>query len=152
MLFIDAISGASASAATPADEADALAETASALQQQLVYNGEVLDIALDGLRAYRPGTQSLAYLDGAVHLAWALLRMLERWTKGGGAGGKEMVVRRRARAKARKKASSTEEGEGVVDVDAEEEERDEEEEMREAVFTFEAFEMVSGLQTAYYLT
>lgn len=132
---------ASTSSSIPTEEADALAEIASALQQQLIYNGEVLDIALEGLRAYRPGTQSLAYLDAAVHLAYALLRMLEKWTKAGGADAKELVVRRRARAKARRKASSTEEGEGVVE-DAEEEDRDADAELREAVFTFEAFEMV----------
>jgi hypothetical protein len=47
---------------------------------------------------------------------------------------------------------STEEGEGIADVGAEEDEeaalaeaeREREEEMREAVFTFEAFEMVCG--------
>jgi replication fork protection complex subunit Tof1/Swi1 len=150
-----------------ADNPEILAETADILQQQLVYNGEVLDLALDALRAYRPGTQSLAYLDGAVHLAWALLRVLEKWTKGGsisnilvftiqlmlinvlGSVGKEMVVRRKARAKKKKATGqSTEEGDGVPDVPDEEEEalaradEEREEERREAVFTFEAFEMV----------
>lgn len=51
------------------------------LQQQLIYNGDVLDIALDSLRSFKPGTQSLAYLHASVHLAYALLRMLERWGK-----------------------------------------------------------------------
>src|SRR6267154_4193595 len=56
-----------------------LNEAAAILQQQLIYNGEVLDIALESLRSYKEGTQSLTYLNGSVHLAYALLRMLERW-------------------------------------------------------------------------
>jgi replication fork protection complex subunit Tof1/Swi1 len=71
-----------AATASGDSEADSLAEMADLLQQQLVYNGEVLEIALESLRAYREGTQALAYLDAAVHLSWALLRMLEKWTKG----------------------------------------------------------------------
>jgi len=58
-----------------------LNEAAAILQQQLIYNGEVLDIALESLRSYKEGTQSLTYLNGSVHLAYALLRMLERWGK-----------------------------------------------------------------------
>lgn len=68
-----------------------LAEAAEVLQQQLVYNGQVIDIALDSLRAYRHGTQSLAYLESSIHLGYALLRMLERWGKGRG----EMYVRKK---------------------------------------------------------
>jgi replication fork protection complex subunit Tof1/Swi1 len=158
--------GAAAAAGAPlrgADDADALAETADVLQQQLVYNGEVLELALAALRAYRPGTQALAYLDGAVHLGYALLRMLEKCASG---AGKALVVRRRrARRRAKKAApekarTSVEEGEGVPDPakDAEpgledldeeellalqEEEQEREDQMREALFTFEAFELVS---------
>ena len=51
------------------------------LQIQIVYNGEVLDIAFDSLKAYKEGTQSLTYLDSSVHLAYALLRLLERFAK-----------------------------------------------------------------------
>lgn len=58
-----------------------LNEAAAVLQQQLIYNGEVLDISLESLRSYKEGTQSLAYLNASVHLAYALLRMLERWGK-----------------------------------------------------------------------
>ena len=67
------------------DEED-VADAARLLQQQIVYNGEVLDIALDSLKAYREGTQSLAYLDASVHLAYALLRLLEHYAKGEGEG------------------------------------------------------------------
>jgi len=75
-----------------------LREASEILQQQLVYNGEVLDIALDSLKQYRPGTQSLAYLDSSIHLAYALLRMLESWTK----KGNETYVRQKAAKRKRK--------------------------------------------------
>ena len=58
-----------------------LNEAAAVLQQQLIYNGEVLDLALESLRSYKEGTQSLTYLNASVHLSYALLRMLERWGK-----------------------------------------------------------------------
>jgi replication fork protection complex subunit Tof1/Swi1 len=77
-----------------------LNDAAEALQNQLIYNGEVLDIALESLRIYKEGTQSLVYLDSSVHLAYALLRMLEKWTKA--KGSKEMYVRKKARKKKRK--------------------------------------------------
>ena len=53
-------------------------ETADLLQSSLIYNGEVLDKSLDALRAYKPGTQSLTYLESSVNLAYFLLRRLER--------------------------------------------------------------------------
>ena len=83
-----------------------LREASDILQQQLVYNGEVLDIALDSLKQYRPGTQSLAYLDSSIHLAYALLRMLETWSK----KGNETYVRQKA-AKKRRKSK----GECIID-------------------------------------
>jgi replication fork protection complex subunit Tof1/Swi1 len=165
VLLIESMSSAAISGVPMlgVDDADAVAETADVLQQQLVYNGEVLEFALDSLKAYRPGTQALAYLDAAVHLGYSLLRMLEKWTKGG--GGKEMVVRKRKARRKKKKAAaekaktSVEEGEGVPDpakdaqneealdeeelLALEEEEREREDQMREATFTFEAFELVS---------
>lgn len=76
-----------------------LKEAAEVLQQQLIYNGEVLDIALESLRSYKPGTQSLAYLDSSVYLAYALLRMLERWGK---EKGSETYVRQKVSKKKRK--------------------------------------------------
>ncbi|KAF5325413.1 hypothetical protein D9619_010000 [Psilocybe cf. subviscida] len=115
---------------------DILKEAAEVLQQQLVYNGEVLDIALESLKTYKPGTQSLAYLDSSVYLAYALLRMLERWGK---QQGNETYVRQRAARKKRKSRGITEE-EGIPDVE-EEEEEDHEEIINETMFTFEAFEM-----------
>ena len=67
------------------------------LQQQIIYNGEVLDIALESMRAYKDGTQSLVYLTSSVHMAYALLRMLEKWNKGKGGG--ETLVRRKVKKK-----------------------------------------------------
>ncbi|KAF9531181.1 timeless protein-domain-containing protein [Crepidotus variabilis] len=110
-----------------------LREAADLLQQQLVYNGEVLDIAIDSLKQYRPGTQSLAYLDASVYLAYALLRMLESWGKTKGAG---TYVRQKVSKKRRKKTGVSEE-DGIPDV---EEEEEPEEVVNETLFTFEAFE------------
>lgn len=78
-----------------------LQEAAETLQQQLVYNGEVLDIALDSLKQYSPGSQSLAYLDSSVHLAYVLLRMLESWgkKKGNETYVRQKVTKQRRRAK-----------------------------------------------------
>ena len=76
-----------------------LHEAAVLLQQQLVYNGQVLDAALDALRAYRDGTQSLAFLRAGVHLAYAVMRMLEKWARTTGEGS---YVRKRAKPKRKK--------------------------------------------------
>jgi hypothetical protein len=73
-----------------------LHEAAVLLQQQLVYNGQVLDAALDALRAYKDGTQSLAFLRAGVHLAYAVMRMLEKWARTSGEGS---YVRKRAKPK-----------------------------------------------------
>jgi replication fork protection complex subunit Tof1/Swi1 len=79
-----------------------LNDAADILQQQLIYNGEVLDIAFESLRTYKEGTQSLAYLEKSVFLAYALLRMLERWGREGGGGDGVYVRRRRGKRKKRK--------------------------------------------------
>jgi replication fork protection complex subunit Tof1/Swi1 len=78
-----------------------LHEAAVLLQQQLVYNGQVLDAALDGLRVYKDGTQSLTFLRSSVHLAYALMRMLEKWAKTTGDGS---YVRKRVKPKKKRKA------------------------------------------------
>ncbi|KAH9903300.1 timeless-domain-containing protein [Cubamyces lactineus] len=114
-----------------------VADAARLLQQQIVYNGEVLDISLESMRTYKEGTQSLAYLDASVHLAYSLLRMLEKWSKRQGKG--EMYVRRKAKPKKRA-GKSTEEGEGVPDVEEEEPQQEDEEVIDETMFTFDQFE------------
>ena len=90
-----------ASTKTETDEAAELHEAAVLLQQQLVYNGQVLDAALDGLRVYKDGTQSLTFLRSSVHLTYALMRMLEKWAKTTGEGS---YVRKRAKPKKKRKA------------------------------------------------
>lgn len=80
-------------ASSSADADAEAAGTADVLQTQIVYNGEVLDIALESLKAYRPGTQSLAYLESSVSLAYVLLRRLEKYAQEGGGS----YVRRKAR-------------------------------------------------------
>lgn len=83
------------------DEGTELHEAAVLLQQQLVYNGQVLDAALDGLRVYKDGTQSLAFLRSSVHLTYALMRMLEKWAKTSGDG---VYVRKRTKPKRKRGA------------------------------------------------
>jgi replication fork protection complex subunit Tof1/Swi1 len=91
-----------ASTSTVAGEDTELHEAADLLRQQLVYNGQVLDAALDGLRIYKDGTQSLAFLRSSVHLAYALMRMLEKWAKATGDGS---YVRKRAKPKKTRRAA-----------------------------------------------
>ncbi|KAF9495210.1 timeless-domain-containing protein [Pleurotus eryngii] len=108
-------------------------EAAELLQQQLIYNGEVLDFALTSLASYKDGTQSLGYLDSSVCYGYTLFKMMEKWSK-----GKEAYVRKKVGKRRKKKAAGDQEG--VPEV--EEIESDSEEEVvRETIFTFEAFEM-----------
>lgn len=135
-MLIDAMANSS--------QSDAEADAASTLRHQLIYNGEVLDIALDSVRSYKEGTQSLAYLDSSIYLAYALLRMLEKWGKAGeGGSGEEMYVRKK-RARRRKAKKGVTEEEGVPDVEEIEPEEDDEV-VVETMFTFEAFEAVCWL-------
>lgn len=93
---------AMASTNTVTDGASELHEAAALLQQQLVYNGQVLDAALDGLRVYKDGTQSLTFLRSSVHLAYALMRMLEKWAKTTGDG---TYVRKRTKPRRKRGAN-----------------------------------------------
>lgn len=74
--------------------ADTIVYAAEVLQAQIIYNGEVLDTALESVRAYKEGTQSLTYLDSSIHLAYALLRLLEKSAKNGGLVRKKKAARR----------------------------------------------------------
>ncbi|KAK7682773.1 hypothetical protein QCA50_014156 [Cerrena zonata] len=113
-----------------------IAETARILQQQIVYNGEILDITLESVRTYKEGTQSLRYLDSSVHLAYALLRMLERWSKRSG----EMYVRKKAKKKTKARRDHDTEAGPVPDVEEEPEPEPDEEVIHETMFTFDSFE------------
>ena len=119
-----------------------LAEAASALRKQLVYNGEVLDVSLDALKSYREGTQSLKYLDASVRLAYELLRMLERWGKERSGG--EMLVRKKMRKRRKGRGAGGGEGEDEESGLVQEEEESEDEVIeQEMIFTFDSFEAVS---------
>ncbi|EJD01845.1 timeless-domain-containing protein [Fomitiporia mediterranea MF3/22] len=112
-----------------------LSEAAELLQQQLVYNGEVLDISVDSLRAYKEGVQSLQYLDASVKLGYSLLRMLEKWARERGGG--ELLVRKK-KAKRRKRKDEVDEEEIQVQPEPD---SDEEHAVQEIIFTFETFEL-----------
>lgn len=121
-------------------ESESISEAAETLRHQLIYNGEVLDIALDSVRQYKPGTQSLTYLDSSIYLAYALLKMLEKWGKQEGSG--EMYVRKKKMRKRKGKNAGEGEDGGVPDVEDVEEQGEDEEVVMETMFSFEAFEMV----------
>jgi len=137
-------------------DAVVLREATELLQQQLIYNGQVLDAALDGLRAYKEGTQALAYLHACVHLAYAIMKMLEMWAK---TKGKETYVRKRTKPRQKRRTkghivlaqclvclmgrtgNQIAENGTIPDVE-EEEALTEDEVIEETTFTFEAFELV----------
>ncbi|KAE9405100.1 timeless-domain-containing protein [Gymnopus androsaceus JB14] len=98
-----------------------LSEAAEVLQQQLIYSGEVLDVAFESLRTYKGRD--------------AIFSMLERWAKG--KGKDEVYVRKKKAGKQKKKSRGDDE---VPDVE-EEPEQDDEDVVHETMFTFEAFEM-----------
>ncbi|KAJ6588221.1 timeless protein-domain-containing protein [Mycena capillaripes] len=126
LMLLDAISAST----SEADEADA--EATQTLTQQLIYAGAPLDLALDCLRACSAATatgRGPAFLDAAVHFAYAVVRMLER-----GASAGEAVYVRRAKKRAKKG------GDADAEDDAEEERR-KKQEARETTFSLEAFEM-----------
>ncbi|CAE6484806.1 unnamed protein product [Rhizoctonia solani] len=117
------------------DPDEATQEAAETLQHQLYYNGEALDVALESLRGYKD--QSIAYLDSAVHLAYVLLRMLEKWAHSQG----EIYVRKRKKKSRAKKAKGVSEEEGIVDVESDEDEGKAAEDLvKEQMFVFEKYE------------
>jgi replication fork protection complex subunit Tof1/Swi1 len=163
---------AMASTSTGASGETELHEAAALLQQQIIYNGQVLDAALDGLRLYKDGTQSLTFLRSGVHLAYALMRMLEKWAKKAGDGS---YVRKRTKPKRKRNTKGayvalchlgngfcpswltrenfpglaqnghTEEPDGVPEAEEEDHAQGqaEDEVIVETMFTFESFELVS---------
>ena len=175
LALLEAMAGSSDGANTGSEE---LHEAAVLLQQQLVYNGQVLDAALDALRAYKDGTQSLAFLRAGVHLAYAVMRMLEKWARTTGEGS---YVRKRAKPKPKRKRTKAtgtvfflqlprtyrcprliylarnadEPGVPDADVEPEEEGEDdaraqhEDDVIDETIFTFESFELVSECKAGH---
>ncbi|KAJ7786448.1 timeless protein-domain-containing protein [Mycena metata] len=127
LLLLDAI----VAPTSLADEADA--DAAQTLTTQLIYAGAPLDMALECLRACSAVSatgRGPAFLNAAVHFAYAVVRMLERASAGGG----EAVYVRRARKRGGKKKNGDDE-------EDDEEERKRRQEARETTFSLEAFEM-----------
>ena len=114
---------------------EAIVSMAEVFQTQIIYNGEILEIAVDSLRSYKDGIQSLRYLDSSVDLAYSLLRMLERWAKRMGSG--QMYVKKKARRKRKGKDAA-----GDGEEEAPPEESDKEDMIQESLFSFETFEAV----------
>ncbi|KII91841.1 hypothetical protein PLICRDRAFT_38697 [Plicaturopsis crispa FD-325 SS-3] len=132
LALIDAMSTLAASEPEPDTPEYELVEAARTLQQQLIYNGEVLDIAFDSLRVYKEGTQSLVFLDASVKLAFGMFKSVQQ------AGKDEMYVRKK---KAKRRRAKRIDEDGDVPEDEGEEEEKEEDIVHETMFTFEAFEM-----------
>ncbi|KAL7415832.1 timeless protein-domain-containing protein [Mrakia frigida] len=72
-------------------------EAAEILQNQIYYNGDILELAFDVVAKFKD--QSVAYLDAVVHLAYVLLRMLEKYSK----SNVYMFVRKRKAKRAKRK-------------------------------------------------
>ncbi|KAF5391610.1 hypothetical protein D9757_002428 [Collybiopsis confluens] len=136
LFLIDSMSSLPASP-TDSEEHTDLIDAAHTLLYQLVYSGEVLDVAFESLRTYKAGTQSLMYLNSSVEMGYVLLKMLERWSKRSGSGGDNVYVRKKKSGKRKGKR-------GTDEVPEEEElpvEDEEDEAIHETMFTFETFEM-----------
>lgn len=94
-------------------------EVAQVLQDKLYYDAETLEISVNLLKKF--SSQSSKYLDAITHLAFVLLRMLEKFSK----SKAYMFVRRKKANRGgarRKKAMEEEEGDGIGQGDEEEEE------------------------------
>ncbi|KAH8112797.1 timeless-domain-containing protein [Phellopilus nigrolimitatus] len=135
LLLIDSMHASGAEVANDPE----LSEAATLLQQQIVYNGEVLDIAVDALRAYKEGVQSLRFLDASVRLGYSLLRMLEKWARERGGG--ELYVRRKKVKRGRRGKNKDGVDEEEVPEEHEAPNSDDEHAVREIIFTFETFEL-----------
>ncbi|EIW66064.1 hypothetical protein TREMEDRAFT_65909 [Tremella mesenterica DSM 1558] len=121
-------------------------EIAEILQNQLYYNGDVLDASLAVVTSYKENTGSVTYLDSVVHFAYVLLRMLERYSK---TNTYMFVRKRKAAKKARKKTKGSMEGEvpeefmgdeGVDEEDVNGEDERQGQSYKEHAFQFSSFE------------
>ena len=101
LVLIESMSSSSESASA-SGSVSSLQEAAELLQQQLIYNGEAIDAALDGLRTYAEGRQTISFLHAGVNLAYRLMKMLEQWGKKKGEGA---YVRKRAKPKRKRKTT-----------------------------------------------
>ncbi|TXT09069.1 hypothetical protein VHUM_02543 [Vanrija humicola] len=132
LLLIDAM-------AHSTDEEDS--EAAAIIQNQLYYNGDILDASLRVVSNYKD--QSVGYLEAIIHFAYVLLRMLERYSK----DNAYMYVRKRKSAQKKRRAlKALNTGEAPIPEEyANEEEEDigpdeDTPSYREHAFTFASFE------------
>ncbi|KAG8829293.1 Topoisomerase 1-associated factor 1 [Serendipita sp. 400] len=108
LLLVDAMSNS---------EDEDLRDAAATLQYQVYYNGEALERMLESMRSYKD--QSFGFLEANIHLAYVLLRLLERWgQKNGG------LYIRKTKKKRKRQTAGVPEEEGVVDDESEPEEID----------------------------
>ncbi len=95
-------------------------DTAEILQNKLYYDADTLELCANLLRRYTD--QSNKFLDAIVHLAYVMLRMLEKYSK----SKAYMFVRKkkanRGGATRKKKTPEEEEGDGIGQGDEEEDE------------------------------
>ena len=128
---------------TSDDEYDQSA--ASALQEKLYYNGDILDSCLLVISQYKD--QSVGYLTSIINFAYVLLRMLEKHSK----NNSYMFVRKRKGLSGKKKKG---EDDGRPEYDDEDEEAgilEGDKDMpsyAEHQFKFQTFEKVSSIPAA----
>ncbi|KIK62957.1 hypothetical protein GYMLUDRAFT_41245 [Collybiopsis luxurians FD-317 M1] len=137
LFLIDSMSSLPTSP-TDTDEHAELVDAAHTLLHQLIYSGEVLDVASESLKTYKEGTQSLAYLNSSVEMGYVLLKMLEKWSKRSGGAGEDGVYVRKKQAGKRKGKKGTDE---VPEEELPQQDQDKDDVVLETMFTFEAFEM-----------
>ncbi|RSH83343.1 Topoisomerase 1-associated factor 1 [Apiotrichum porosum] len=124
-------------------------EVSEILQNQLYYNGDILDASLQVVAGYT--TQSLGYLESIVHFAYVLLRMLDKYSK-----NKTFMFMRKRKASRKKrlgaeKAKAATDGEAPIPEEyaySEEEDNVPDKEApsyAEHAFTFAAFEKVESV-------
>ncbi|WVQ93115.1 hypothetical protein IAU59_000179 [Kwoniella sp. CBS 9459] len=116
-------------------------EVAEIVQNNLYYNGDILDSSLSVISQYKD--QSVAYLDSVIHFAYVLLRMLEKFSK----NKAFMFIRKKkaARKKRQQNLQNPAESGGMPEEYGNEEEEalgpdQEAPSYAEHAFTFQAFE------------
>ncbi|WVW79467.1 hypothetical protein I302_101436 [Kwoniella bestiolae CBS 10118] len=135
LLLLDAM-------ATSGEQEDV--EVAEIVQDNLYYNGDILDSSLSVISQYKD--QSVAYLDSVIHFAYVLLRMLEKYSKN---KAFMFIRKKKAARKKRKEAEQSNEpnpdGSGMPEEYGNEEEEalqpdKEAPSYAEHAFTFKTFE------------
>ena len=117
-------------------------EVAGVLQNQIYYNGDVLDTSINVFTLWKPETkgQPVTFLDCTIHFAYVLLRMLEKYSK----TKTYMFVRKKQRPVRRRQLKGDDTAPIPEEYENEEEVEPEPDapSYKEHVFTFTAFEKV----------